>query len=126
MKQLECENNGYSEGKNKMKQILFCFLCILAIPCNSADSNSGTFKDSRDGQEYKWVKIGSQIWMAENLNYKLARFSLLLASAKGTPFSQSAKILSMPRASPLDSPITMPRASPRASPSFPAYSIVFS
>jgi uncharacterized protein (TIGR02145 family) len=25
--------------------------------------------DARDGKEYKWIKINSFIWMAENLNY---------------------------------------------------------
>jgi Fibrobacter succinogenes major domain (Fib_succ_major). len=36
---------------------------------SSSGISYGVLKDSRDGQEYKTVQIGDQVWMAENLNY---------------------------------------------------------
>ncbi len=46
---------------------------IVANPCKTETEDNceyGSLTDSRDGQTYRTVKIGDQVWMAENLNYE--------------------------------------------------------
>jgi len=54
--------------KNVLVISLLTFVVILCS-CENEDETTGIFTDRRDGHIYKWVGIGSQVWMAENLNF---------------------------------------------------------
>lgn len=48
--------------------VIAMYACSTEEPKNNKDMLT-KFTDIRDGNVYNWVKIGNQIWMAENLRY---------------------------------------------------------
>lgn len=96
------------------RMYIFCLLIIFISfsfsGCKKDDTpnpddfsgNSGTFKDSRDGISYAWVKIGKQIWMAQNLDFEVASGTWYyssnseLSGTYGRLYTHEAALLAIP------------------------------
>jgi len=77
------DDNGSGDNADKCRDPYYydpdCYNCYDLQPSSSSlrpssssvGIASGTFNDNRNNEIYKWVRIGNQVWMARNLNYRV-------------------------------------------------------